>query len=60
MDGAESPAHPAVRGEERELISGVELEAAERNKLEGATKAGMSTYCQQVVPAQSEAGHFDA
>ena len=60
LDRAESPAYPAIRGEECDLIADMEREATQTDKLERAGEAGMAIHCKQVVLARGEACDFDA
>ena len=54
-----SPTHPALCGEESDLIADLELEVAQTNKLERTSEAGMSAHCQQVELARCGARDFD-
>src|SRR5947209_1360198 len=54
LDRAENPAHPAVGGEEGDLIADPEPEVTPSDQLERTGEASTATHCQQVVRARVE------
>ena len=59
-DGTERPAHPVVRGKERNLVAWLEIKASQANKLESPGNGGVAAHCKQVMLARREASHSDA